>query len=288
MKSILNAQRLLQLSHFSPKLKGIWYLAAASVFSVANQPQEIPKLYHYALALGGEDAHKFKVTLAHNTTELLNNPDRQRIINEMYDNPTSRQLRISEKFRETLLKTAPLAGLPKAINGLQALKEVTPGTLLPHSKEIDPWNIAMGLERPCPMILRDEINSMEDQNKMTRRGVRHWNLIYNKVSGRVVNNLNSSYPDLWYFTMKHVYGPLLSFDKILNAQETSLIIIASLIPQDVNPQLRGHMKGALNIGCELETVEILRRFSILISEWCGIEWKEDVVKLLPKTRKLSK
>ena len=81
-------------------------------------------------------------------------------------------------------------------------------------------------------------------------GLRHWNSIYNKVSTRVVNNLNSSYPDLWYYTLVHVYGPLFAFDEILSAQETSLVIIASLVPQDVNPQLRGHLKGALNIGCD--------------------------------------
>ncbi|CAI7190213.1 BBT_collapsed_G0031120.mRNA.1.CDS.1 [Saccharomyces cerevisiae] len=126
---------------------------------------------------------------------------------------------------------------------------------------------------------RKHDKTIQERDHTIQNGLRHWNSIYNKVSTRVVNNLNSSYPDLWYYTLVHVYGPLFAFDEILSAQETSLVIIASLVPQDVNPQLRGHLKGALNIGCDKETVEAVRGLAILISQWCGVSWKSGVVKL---------
>ena len=85
-------------------------------------------------------------------------------------------------------------------------------------------------------------------------------------------------------TLVHVYGPLLSFTGALTAQETSLVVIASLVPQDVNPQLRGHLKGALNIGCDFETIEAVRRLSILVSQWSGVQWKDGIVQLTLKKK----
>ncbi|SMN21028.1 similar to Saccharomyces cerevisiae YJR111C Putative protein of unknown function [Maudiozyma saulgeensis] len=289
MNNILNAQRLLQLYQFNPKLKDIWYLTAAATFSVANQPQEIPKLYHYAMLLSNENSYKYRVTLAYKTIELLSEQPEKRMsmINEIYEKPTDLQRQVSARFRETLLKTGALAGLPRAINGLHTLKEFTPESLLPEASNIDPWNAAMGGEDPCPQIFteREQMRHTENVNNVMRRGLDQWNMIYNKVSNRVVNNLNSSYPDLWYFTLMHVYGPLFSFDSILSKQETSLVVISSLVPQDVNPQLRGHLKGALNVGCDYDTVEAVRRLSILVSQWCNVKWRDGIIGLLPPKNK---
>lgn len=285
MISLLNPQRLLQLYQFHPKLRDVWYLIAAATLSVANQPQEIPKVYHYAMQMSVRNADKYHVTLAHKTIELLSDVDpeqRRKALEREYQFPSVKQNMITAKLREALLKTSPLAGLPKAINGLHTLKEFTPSKLLPKASTIDAWEAAMKDEIPCPESLRRVVECKEDQLEVVNRGLKQWNNIYNKVSNRVVNNLHSSYPDLWYFTLVHCYGPLFSFDKILSVPETSLVIISALVPQDVNPQLKGHLRGALNVGCDLETIEAVRTLSILVSEWCGIKWTDGVVKLKPK------
>lgn len=290
MKSLLNAQRLLQLYQYHPCLKDIWYLVAATTFSVANQPQEIPKLYHYALMLQAENADKYYMTLAHKTIDILNQEplSAMRHLNEVYRKPNEGQKMITAKLREALLKSGPLAGLPRAINGLQMLKQFTPESLLPKMTSIDPWEASMKDNIPTPNSIRQPIKNEKDQLDVVHRGLDQWNSIYNKVSGRVVNNLQSSYPDLWYFTLVHCYGPLFSFDKILTVPETSTVIISSLIPQDVNPQLKGHLRGSLNVGCSFETVEAVRTLSILVSEWCGITWKDGIVKLKPKKKLTTK
>lgn len=284
MRSLLNAQRLLQLYQCHPCLKDLWYLVAATTFSVANHPQEIPKLYHYALLLQSENADKYYMTLAHKTMELLDQEPSKMMnsINEMYKSPTAKHKMVTAKLREALLKSGPLAGLPRAINGLQILKQCAPDTLLPKTTNIDPWEASLQDEIPTPNCIRKPIIDNLDQIEIVHRGLDQWNAIYNKVSTRVVNNLQSSYPDLWYYTLVHCYGPLFSFDKILSVPETSAIVISSLIPQDVNPQLKGHLRGALNVGCSFETVEAVRTLSILVSEWCGITWKNGIVKLKPQ------
>lgn len=282
---LLNHQRLLQLYQFHPKLKNIWYLVAAATLSVANHPQEIPKVYHYAMQLTAKDADKYYVTLAHRTIEILNYYDpvqRKQAIEKEYELPTAQQAMVTKKLREALLKTGPLAGLPRAINGLHTLKEYTPTKLLSKSTQIDAWEAAVKDEIPCPDTLRKMVENKDDQVNIVHKGLQQWNSIYNKVSNKVVNNLHSSYPDLWYYTLVHCYGPLFSYDKILSLPETSMVVIASLVPQDVNPQLKGHLRGALNVGCDYESIEAVRTLAILVSEWCGIKWADGVVKLKPK------
>ncbi|KAI9652439.1 MAG: hypothetical protein M1831_006782 [Alyxoria varia] len=63
------------------------------------------------------------------------------------------------------------------------------------------------------------------------------------------------------------------------AAETSFVLIAALIPQDVNPQLKGHLKGAVNCGASMEQVRGVRDAVVGICEAGGMEWSESVVSL---------
>ncbi|CEP63854.1 Pxp2p LALA0_S09e03994g [Lachancea lanzarotensis] len=270
--NILNSQRLVQLAGFHPQLQKVWYLIAATTLSACNEPQEVPKLYHFAM-LNDSQLDVEGPKNAVRTLELLqSNPVKlDQEINEMYNDPQKSQTIITQKLREALLKSSALTGIPKSINSLQALKMVTPKKLKPITEDIDAHsnNLFEGSARPVDVA----------PGKVVENGIHHWNRIYSKVTNKVINNLNTSYPDLWQFVLCNVYGPLLSFDDILDAQETSLVIIAALVPQDLNAQLWGHLKGALNVGCDRETINAARNMSILISKWCGIRWKSDVVRL---------
>jgi len=71
------------------------------------------------------------------------------------------------------------------------------------------------------------------------------------------------------------------------------VVLASLIPQDVNPQLKGHIMGALNNGATEEEVRAVRDLVIRVCELSGMKrleegtleswgWKEDVANVKPK------
>lgn len=273
----LTAQRLVAISKWNGRFSVLNYLVAASTLSVCNESKEIPKIYHLAMVMSEEnspddsaliDAANSVVTLC----DKAESNDDASAYESLYQAPTVHQRELTEKFREALLKTSPLAGLPKAINGLRALHNVTPISLLAPYQHVSKNSTNVHDLFPKTKRNTDSDNEIE-------RGMKHWNHLYGKVSGRVINNLNRSYPDLWYYTMSHAYGPLLSYSDVLDAQETSVIIISSLVPQDVNPQLWGHLKGAINVGCSKEAIENARTLSIQIAQWCGVEWKGDVVKL---------
>lgn len=221
MATILTPARLARLASY-PHLAKNWHYLSAAILSVCNHPQEIPALYKYAMEHVGE----------------------------------SEQADVTSQMRESLLKSAALIGLPRTINSLTELKNVTPEHLR--------------LDKP----LRDDDTDFEAV------GESFFSKVYGKITKRIHYQLHTAYPDLNWFIIKHEYGPLLSFTKILGAKETSLVVVATLVPQDVNPQLKGHLKGAVNNGASVEEVNSVRDLAIELSQWCGVQpWRSEIAKL---------
>lgn len=274
---VLTPQRLVQLSKYA-SLKNSWYYIAAATLSVCNQPNEIGKLVHYALKQSQyENAGKQimdPVSLAEQAIDRANLLKNLKIEGNTKDPNFSKpenmfqlddqlnlgsQFHIAQKTREAILKSIALGGIPKAINTMMYLKNITPTDLQDTKPQRD-----------------FDIKTTEE---MRERGITFWNRVYGKVSNRVISQMNTAYPDLWEFAKNHIYSPLLSYNDILSASETSLVIVACLVPMDVNPQLKGHLKGALNNGATPQEVQDARDLSLAISEWCDIKRREEVAKL---------
>lgn len=194
------------------------------------------------------------------TLSVCNRPDEIPILYKyVLDHTPDRanQEKVTSQFREALLKGAALAGLPKTINSLTQLKNATP----------------VELRRSEP--LRSEA-SIDGSHSV---GATFFDQVYGKIAKRVIGQMSTAYPDLAQYTINHVYGPLLSYTGVLGPKDTSLVVLACLIPQDVNPQLKGHLKGALNNGATVEEVMSARQLSLDICDWCGITWNNPVAKL---------
>ncbi|RCK64173.1 hypothetical protein Cantr_10578 [Candida viswanathii] len=341
--SLLTAERLVKLAYKYPNLSNTWYLIATACLTVINQPDEIPKLYHFALRQQLlEDApttgnpslltNKYLLQLAHDSIESakryqdltavgMNLPDIL-IPPGYYDKlPLSykfnkgedifkHQDQLTARFREVILKSAGLIGLPKVINASLVLKTVTPTNFRSGAVPMRPCMVTPG-HIPSASILSEDVNGtrFDDPSKggnLTvdtidgpisplsinnhqifkdlKRGSDFGMSVYrDDVNTRIKNPMLAAYPDLWYYAYHHVYAPLLSDTDIIGAKDTSLCIIACLLPQDVNPQLEGHLKGAVHNGASKEEIEDTRQLLFDICEWKGgITWKggkESVAKL---------
>ncbi|QPG74989.1 hypothetical protein FOA43_002329 [Brettanomyces nanus] len=239
--------------------------------TVCNEPQEIPIIYHYALHLRhlNEKPSDQLYGRAHSAVEKFHEI-RDRGTDTLYTpyngegGPGSPEFLTTEKFRESILKASALSGLPRAINSLMILKDTTPYNLKKHGKQA---------------TNRAPITTFDEYQKVQQRGKQFWDAVYSKVSHRIINQMASSYPDLWTYAIQDVYSDLLSYCGVLSHEETSIIVISSLIPQDVNPQLKGHLKGALLNGVDIDVLRETRRLAIQLSEWCGIKWKSEVADL---------
>lgn len=325
---VLTAERLVRLAYKYPSLYNNWYVLVSSALAVVNQPQEIGKVLHFALRqqlLESSVSDKplltdpFMLKLAEDsiasatkydefTAIGVNLPDI--LIPYTYHDqlPLSFKYNRSEdihaaqnavacRIREALLKVAPIAGLPRSINALTALKKVTPNSIRPDSKPKRPCVLTPGHVKSSDLVQEDfagtkfesdpsptydtmegpvSLLSVNTKNVLdtTVQGSEFWQAVYGKIGNRVKGQMFSAYPDLWQYAYNNVYGPILSFCDVISAKETSFVVISALIPQDVNPTLKGHLKGALNQGASKEEIESVRRLTFDICDWSGnVTWK---------------
>ncbi|KAG4411250.1 hypothetical protein IFR04_015611 [Cadophora malorum] len=227
-----------------------WYLIAATTLTILNRPDEIRVIFKHAL---GPGLDRFPV-----------------------DHP--QQISITRRLREALLKASSVGGVPKTINALLALKAVTPADLEDAA-----------VEQQSLTGRRSDIYETAP-TKILDRGQIFFERVYGKVAKRVMRQLDTSGAEDLGLIARLMYAHILSNTRILNGAETSYVLIAALIPQDVNPQLKGHLRGAQNGGATLEEVNAVRDIVIKICESAGMRrledtdvsgwgWREDVATL---------
>ncbi|KAH9210855.1 AhpD-like protein [Leptodontidium sp. 2 PMI_412] len=227
-----------------------WYFIAATTLTILNRPDEIQVVFNHALSNGQDhlplDYHQ--------------------------------QLLIARRTREALLKASSVGGVPKTINALLALKNVTPVHLQ-----------ADGFDQQSPTGRRFDIYEVTP-SKVLQRGQNFFEKVYGKIAGRVMRQMDASGTEDLGLIARLMYAHILSNTSILNGVETSYVLIAALIPQDVNPQLKGHLRGAQNGGATVEEVRAVRSIVMRICEGAGMRkleetdvagwgWREDVATL---------
>ncbi|GMM51308.1 Pxp2 protein [Starmerella bacillaris] len=181
------------------------------------------------------------------TVLTVNNyPEEIPILYEYFikDTAENQQKKRTLQIQEAIFKSSGLCGLPRVINSLTSLKSVIPE----HLKQRE-------------MIRDSERNYQTDGSQLFSK-------VYGKVTQRVLGNMRMAYPDLPYYATNCLYGPLFSPTEGLEAKETCMVIVAALVPQNVKPQLKGHLKGALNCGATQEEVESVCELTKLITHWC--------------------
>ncbi|OJD35693.1 carboxymuconolactone decarboxylase [Diplodia corticola] len=218
--------------------KHVWYYVAGVTLSALNRPDEVPALLTYALENGADAC----APAAKGVSESSQRAD---------------QLYVARRMREGLLKSAAIVGVPKVINAILALKKVTPEYLLDHS------------DTPSPSGRATEIYGTPTATVLAR-GQTFFERLYGKISRRVMGQMDRSGTEDLGLTARLMYGYILSNEKVLDAKETSFVAIAGLIPQDVNPQLKGHLRGALNHGATADEIRAVREIVISICEAAGM------------------
>lgn len=273
----MDADKLRQLVEFQFSSRSVgshWYLLAIAVLTAANAPELIPPVYILALLRSlPENKERDTDWLVGRVPWLLQN---RGLLDTTFQNCGVDQRNIVDKINETILKSSAIVGIPRAINGLKYVKLYTPISL----QSCAGGSTSSRTSRDEYYVARNHLKRGEwgTPNNL-ERGLKHWENTYGKVSSRIIQDLNDFYPDLWQFIVKNIYGDILSFHNIIDGPVTCLIVISSLIPMDVNPQLRGHLRSALNFGWDRDTINEVRLFAISISQWCGVRWKSEVTKL---------
>jgi alkylhydroperoxidase/carboxymuconolactone decarboxylase family protein YurZ len=249
--AIVTAELLKLLSDEVNLPKHVWCMVTIVTLSALNRPKEIPNVLEYLLK---------------HDTRSEDEQTRQR-----------EDLLAVRRIREGLIKSSAVVGMPKVINAIHALKSATPPNLFDDSKS-NPTSRPYDIDNSPPLSI-------------LARGQAFFDKTYGKVAGKIINDADSSgCPDLSTL-IKLIYGYIVSDISVLNPMETSFAIVAGLIPQDVNPQLIGHLHGAINNGATKEQVATVRRIVITICKAAGMKtvsgddgqpswgWTEEVASL---------
>ncbi|MCA8914041.1 MAG: carboxymuconolactone decarboxylase family protein [Planctomycetes bacterium] len=137
-----------------------------------------------------------------------------------------------ELIREAILQTHLFAGYPRALNALAAFKDACKKAGNPLTGEVK---------------LREHPLEGDDMGLFRKRGKELFDEIYRDKADQIDRFAKSNSPDLADWAIVEGYGRVLS-RPIMEPRQRSLCIVASLIPMDVAPQLKGHVQGALNTG----------------------------------------
>lgn len=195
MKPILTPTLLAAIRKQPNLPRNTWYFVTATTLSALNRPDELPEVFKNAIEEGSETTGN----------DIPSRDD---------------QLRISRRLREALLKASAVGGMPKSINALMSLKSATPEYLLDEP--------GMGTS------LRHKDIHDTAPAQVLGRGQAFFDAIYGKISRRIMGQLDQSgAPDLGLLA-RLTYGYVLSNTDVLTPAETSFVLIASLIPQDVS------------------------------------------------------
>jgi hypothetical protein len=208
----------------------VWYFVIAVVLCALNRPDEIPKIFTYALENGI-------------------GPDGPGIIDP------AEKLRFARRLREGLIKSAAVSGYPK----VWLCRSICPVCCLYISSffllVLTIWlpltyrafqviNAVMALKTVTPPELLDEAGTSASgrtsdlydtsPRQIMERGKAFFNNVYGKVAERVMNQMEHSGTEDLGLTARLMYGYVLSNTSILGPAETSYVLIAGLIPQDVS------------------------------------------------------
>jgi alkylhydroperoxidase/carboxymuconolactone decarboxylase family protein YurZ len=246
---IVSAAYLSSLRSYPNLPQHTWYFLASVALSALNRPSEITTVLTYALEHGVQP---------HVDSPIHSHEER---------------LLVARRTREALVKSSVILGLPKTINALTELKKGTPSDLLDPPASYSPTRRTLDMATtPLSATLH--------------RGSHLWSRLYGKIAHRVQHQLDGCGTEDLGHVARLQYGFILSGGNgILSDKETSFTVLAGLVPQDVNPQLKGHLKGALNLGATRGEVEAVRGAVVQLCERAGMKvgeasgWAGEVAKL---------
>lgn len=109
----------------------------------------------------------------------------------------------------------------QTINALLELKKVTPEILLDEAGGCSPTGRTYDIHDISTKVVLE-------------RGQNFFNRIYGKISRRIMGQMDNSGTEDLGLLARLIYSYVLSNTQVLSAVETSYVLIAGLIPQDVS------------------------------------------------------
>jgi len=133
------------------------------------------------------------------------------------------------KVRMVIEQAQLFCGFPRMLNALFALREAA--------------------EKAEVSLDGGEIHKLAttSESDLSDQGRELWNKVYGENAERVLEKTQAASAEAARWSLAHAYGRVMGRDGLGELQR-ELCVVAGLIPMDVQPQLKGHVMGAVNLG----------------------------------------
>ncbi|CEJ92496.1 hypothetical protein VHEMI08147 [[Torrubiella] hemipterigena] len=217
--SIVTSDLIVKIENTPDLPPDTWYLICAAVLCALNEPTEVAALLKHLI----HDA----------------------------EGDLTEQKRLATRYREALIKIAPLSGMPKTINSLLALKRVTPPELLDDAST-QTTRTKDFTETPAADVLA--------------RGKDFFGVVYGSKASSMMKVLDScGTPDLGA-AARLMYAFFPSNTSVLSGAETMCVSFVGAIAVDVQDVALNHMRGAVNHGASVRQVNAVREAAVVLCE----------------------
>ncbi|GAB7356843.1 hypothetical protein MBLNU459_g7717t1 [Dothideomycetes sp. NU459] len=208
-----------------------WYCVASCALACSNAGSWVPNVYQIA-------------------TEGLSAVERRKVLGRMF---------------ESLLKGAPLYGIPRLLNAFY-----------PLAKAVGADDEMLALEDGAPVLSLRQSESYRNMLDHTERGMKYFRNIYREETDAILEPMYRLAPDIKQFSVNLEYGSYMSENAILSPIETSQVTLASLLPLDVPTQVKWHMRGLIRNGGTEEQVRYALEIAKDVVDAAEVSLKHDV------------
>lgn len=150
------------------------------------------------------------------------------------DQPAREELLTHIWVEEVILQSYLFCGFPRTLNALSAWREIVPLPPVDH----------FGSRIKGNVIGPDTGNSLDSYYSEGEISCRR---IYGKSYERLRGNIRALHPDIDYWMIVEGYGKVLS-RPALPLEYRELCIVSACAAAEQLPQLRSHLRGAINLG----------------------------------------
>ncbi|KAK1466671.1 hypothetical protein CCUS01_07281 [Colletotrichum cuscutae] len=163
-----------------------------------------------------------------------------------YQTSTERQALI-RRLREAMVKCIIINGIPVVIEAVTSVSEVERPEDTDQSCSREDWQIGPETSKRAAAVLK---------------------VLYKSEVGAPVEVLHA-HKDIPWISVNVSYGLFLSDHRILNIQETELVVTPAIMTQNLQDPTYWHLRACLRVGMEPEEVEAIHKVIELVAAYGG-------------------
>ncbi|KAM7214739.1 hypothetical protein V8F06_009904 [Rhypophila decipiens] len=178
----------------------------------------------------------------------------QHLISQPQYETSESQQALVRRMREALVKCIIINGIPVVIEAITSISDIE------RDEDRDYYCSRYGAHKSD-----EQIGTLVQR---ARRAAKVLKVLYNSEEGGHVKTLKS-HLDIPWISVNVSYGLFLSDHRILNMQETELVVLPAIMTQNLRGPTYWHLRACLRVGIEPDEVEAIHQTIEAVAAYGG-------------------